>query len=241
MKKNLLSFAIVAAGLIFSFSTVSAQESENITPSKGISRVGIQAGYNHANQLYYADGLDFLNDHLKPLSGFNAGIFTENGSSDYFTTMIGIFYSSKGSSEKGGSGVWRGHYLQVPLMFNFRMPIYGPVFMKVGLGPYIAYAFAGKEKSEGSTSRDIFGFPASEERNKYKNKPYTPLDYGLMFGGQVEYVLPDKRTIEIGVRYGLGIQSISNPHGTPELFFEDFGLKNNVLSVNLIYSFDVSK
>jgi hypothetical protein len=85
---------------------------------------------------------------------------------------------------------------------------------------------------------DIFSMPKKEA---IENKDLNPLDFGVSFGGQIEYILPDKRSIELAVKYDVGVWKASN-----ETVDEDFGtynpgLKNRVLSINLVYSFNLSK
>ena len=233
---------IFAILLIFQCVLISAQgQTYENSPkeAKAVNRIGVQAGFNMAKNIYVADGATSFNDEMKFLPAFNVGFYTEKGKHDYFTTQFGLFYQRKGTSSTNSEYHAILDYIQVPLMLNVRMPIAGPVFMKLGLGTYAAYAFNGKIKDGDETIMDLFSFPKDKPE---ENKMLKPYDFGISFSGQIEYILPDKRTIEFSVKYDLGVTKISNNYSLiPELEPFDMGIKNNVLSFNLVYSFDLNK
>jgi hypothetical protein len=229
MKKNLLVLTLLIGVFSLSFGQTDGK--------KAINRIGVQGGYSMAT----FEMIDFDDEEMgfAPSStvfpAFNAGFFSESGSSPYFTTSIGLYYQKKGY--KYEDEIHSLDYIHVPLMLNARLPIAGPVFLKVGLGPYASYAFNGKIKSDDYSSNDIFSFP---KKRVEENKFYNPFDLGVSFGGQLEFVLPDSRTIELAIKYDVGIWKISNDLDAGLGETMNFGIKNRVLSFNLVYSFNLS-
>lgn len=223
---------------LVSFSILGMGQSQGTQPEvvRAVKRIGFQAGYSMAKNVFFADGQAETNQGASFLPAFNAGFFTEQGKSEYFTTQIGLYYQKKGGKLEDGN--IHLHYIHVPMMMSIRMPIAGPVYMKAGLGPYASYAFMGKMETPIGDFMDIFSFPTKVASD---NKPFNPFDFGVSFGGQVEYVLPDKRSIEIAVKYDVGIWKASNTQ--LDEFDEEYNpvIKNRVLSINLVYTFNLNK
>jgi hypothetical protein len=211
-------------------------------------RIGIIAGMNISDiRISYQNDLtrDFKPSNVY---GASAGFLFQSSKNNYFVTNFGLIYSGKGTimTYVGEKSELRLHYIQMPLIFNFRIPIAGPVYIKGGFGPYASYSFLGKEKYDGLENEDIFSMA-----RKYKGgmldvdkdevlKPYNPFDLGLIFGGDVEINLPKGTSLDVRFNYELGVWKISN-----EIMIDEtpinFGYKNNNMSITVAYLFDVTK
>jgi hypothetical protein len=209
-----------------------------------VHRLGLQAGLDFTSARTPGNLPDSLQagfENFQNLTNGSFGFFTEGGSNDFIITQIGIFYSGKGF--KTTSYQARLHYFEVPLMFYFRVPIAGPVKLLTGFGPSAAIAFYGVEKNEGVKSSDILSFPKD---NTSDNKFYNPFDIGINFGAKVEITLPQKKLLEVGVKYQLGIWKTTNlfNYGKDQTYNDitfDPKLKSNSLSITLAYCFDITK
>jgi len=208
-----------------------------------IKRIGIKSGLNlskgeFVNQAYG----DQFNSSMKNLTGGELMFYWESSKNDYFVTQVGLGYTGKGFKMSGDSanGRLRLHYLELPIIFKFRLPIAGPIKIMAGFGPYFDFAFAGKLVSDGSTDHDIIEY--GMEKSSKDNRPFNPADIGLVFSGNFEINLPQGKNIEVGVDYNLGISKISNN----STYFTGIdpinpGLKSGVLSITVSYLLDLSK
>jgi hypothetical protein len=208
-----------------------------------IKRIGIKSGLNlskgeFVNQLYG----DIFNSQMKNLAGGQLMFYWESSKNDYFVTQVGLGYTGKGFNiaQDTLKMKLRLHYLELPIIFKFRLPITGPVKIMAGFGPYFDFAFAGKQVTDGSTDHDIIEYGVDKSKND--RRPYNPGDIGLVFSGNFEINLPQGKNIEVGVDYNLGISKISNTSAywldvTPV----NPGLKSGVLSITVSYLLDLSK
>lgn len=234
MKKALFVFTfLLSTGLLWSQTTSVG----GLRPKK-VSRIGLQLGLNFPSQVFTTITDESELPDLKNPARFTAGFYSESGAYEYFVTQFGVFYSSAGYKTADGSVSL--DYLQVPVIMNFRTPIVEPVFLQAGLGPYFGFAFNGVQRSGTSINRDILSLPSS---NLSENKPYGFFDGGLVFRGCVEWVLPSRQIIALGVSYHLGVFKVSNKYlaeGEPPVEINT-GAKNRIFAINLSYLLDLSK
>lgn len=233
--KRLLKL-IVLSIVLFSFSNTYAQ----------YKRIGLKAGMN-ISKLRISN----QNDETRELSpsnvyGANAGFVFQSSKNNYFVTTFQMLYSGQGT--KVDDYELRFHYIKMPLVFDFRIPIAGPVFMKAGFGPYAAFSFLGKEKYDGLTNEDIFSMARKYEGGVFEAKkdsdvkPYNPLDFGITFGGDVEVNLPNKTSLNLRFDYEIGMWKVTNDQRPDEnAEATNIGLKNNTMTISLSYLFDISK
>ncbi len=205
---------------------------------KKVSRIGVQLGLNFPSQVFTTITEESELPDLKNPARFTAGFYSESGTYEYFVTQFGVFYSSAGFKTKDGSV--NLDYLQLPVILNFRTPIIEPVFLQAGLGPYFGFAFNGVERSGTSINRDILSLPST---NLSESKPYGFFDGGLVFRGSVEWVLPSRQILTLGVSYHLGVFKVSNKYlaqDEPPVEINT-GAKNRIFAINLSYLLDLTK
>lgn len=209
---------------------------------KKIRRIGFMTGYSSSKVLLVEDALQEFNSGYSRLPGFHAGFFTETGGNDYLTTTFGLTYMRKGSRGEDGYEL-KLDYIRVPLVFNFRVPVTKDIAVLGGMGAYASVAFFGKETYDDFTSINILSADFLDLFDT-ETKPYSPFDFGLHFGGKVEYLLPNECIVNLGVSYDFGVSRISNSYdhfglGSGSEF--DLGVKNRTLNITVAYLFNLNK
>ncbi len=211
-------------------------------------RIGVRAGINIANQRI--SNQNELTRGITPnsLIGGTGGFLFQSSKNNYFVTNFGLLYSGKGTRIEDTQ--LNFHYIQMPLVFNFRIPIAGPVYFKAGFGPYLGFAFLGSEKYDGLKNEDIFSLKRKASGglisvdDPSEIMPYNPIDLGVMFGGDVEINLPNNTALDVRFDYEIGIWKTSNdqliiPEDDNSAF--NYGLKNNTMRITVAYMFDITK
>lgn len=212
------------------------------------NRVGIRGGVNISN-IRIADGnfAELVGD-FNNLVGFNVGLLSQASGNGYITSGIGLFYTMKGGQRNEYK--LSMHSIQVPLELKIRIPIVDPVYLQLGLGPYISYSFLAKEVTDSVTTEDILSLRSRKEGGTITSgdlKRFNRLDAGFAFGGDVEVKLPNNAYLLVGFNYELGIAKISNDWNKVDLGLSDEeeyfnpAYKNEVMSITITYFFDVTK
>jgi hypothetical protein len=215
----------------------------NVKPEvlKKIRRIGFMTGYSSSKILLVEDAFQEFNSGFTSLPGFHAGFFTEVGNHDYFTTTFGLTYGRKGSRGEDGYEL-KLDYIRIPLVFNMRVPITKDIAVLGGMGAYGSIAFFGKETSDGFTSINILSADFLDLFENDRVRPYSPFDFGLNFGGKVEYILPNHSIVNLGVNYDFGIARISNSYDHFEIGSPfNLGIKNRTLNITAAYMFNLNK
>jgi hypothetical protein len=228
---------------VFSITSMAQQYQSNPRPPrpKAIKRIGLQAGLNLPQMVFTEITDASIYPDMKPFPRFNAGFYSESGVSENFVTQIGLFYS--GAGYRTGETTTTIDYISIPLIFNFRAEIAGPVSFLVGAGPYGSFAFNGVMKDDefNFIDRNILSMRKKEARD---NKPFLIFDAGLIFSGAIEYKLNNDNLLKLGASYNFGVMNISNEHvldfGDGN-FMEigDLGARNRILSIHLTYMLDL--
>ncbi len=179
--------------------------------------VGVEAGLNIADVSASAGTFTVSPDSR---SGFWGGGFVDFGVTPIFSVRPEILYSAKGFkvSEVGGESRLRLSYIEIPLLFEARIPVQNsPVRPVVFVGPAISFestceAQVGTGTSVAVDCKD----PSIDIQTK-------STDWGLVFGGEIGYrtgrVIPF-----VGGRYNLGLSNIDDTD-TP-----DVSVKNRALT-----------
>lgn len=158
---------------------------------------GIRGGINFQNINGKNDEGDKLKNHLK--MGFHLGANVEFPIADEFYLQPGLMFSTKGASDYDGLNDFKLSisYIELPIHFVFK-PEFGTGKLIIGLGPYFAYAVAGKAKLGGE-----------EEDIEFKNKVGSmadgiflkPFDAGadIFFG----YEMASGLSLQLNAQLGL--------------------------------------
>ncbi len=225
--------------LLSCVTVISAQEQ---TPKKAVSRFGVKTSLNLSGVRYLSsDFQQLVGSDLERLPNGAFGIYGESGS-DYFVTQIGLQYFGKGFST-GDNSTTRFHAVQVPLMLNFRLPIVHGLGVQMGLGGYGGISFLARENADDIINEDILSFKRNIENNNDSDvKMYNPWDFGLSFGGCVEYEYMDGKIVELGFQYDLGLWEVSNEYAYID-GADPFnpGMKNDAFVISLAFLFDKTK
>jgi hypothetical protein len=206
--KTSVKFLIVLM-MIFAFEGAQAQV-----------KFGPKVGMNLSTMTLKSSGLSI---DPKMLVGFHAGIISEIGLSENLKLQPGILFSTKGS--KYELTIFEQPYelslapgvIEVPVnvLYSFGT---GSTKINVFAGPYIAYGFTGKAKSDGDSQDISFGTSTEDDMK--------PFDFGLNFGAGVNI-----NGLLISAQYGLGLANLA-PDSSG-----DTEMKNQVIGISLGYLF----
>lgn len=225
--------------LLSCVTVISAQEQ---TPKKTVSRFGVKTSLNLSGVRYLnSDFQQLVGSDLERLPNGAFGIYGESGS-DYFVTQIGLQYFGKGFA-MSENYLTRFHAVQVPLMLNFRLPIIHGLGIQMGFGGYGSISFLARENNDGIINEDILSFKREPDNSSDNNvKMYNPWDFGLSFGGCVEYEYMDGKIVELGFQYDLGLWEVTNDYAFIE-GADPFnpGMKNDAFVISLAFLFDKTK
>lgn len=235
--------ALVIAGASFAQSTTTTSTSEEAPTHV---RFGIKGGFSLANISNSNNG---SSDKDKSLAAWNAGVIVDLPLSPILSLQPGVFYSSKGAKvESGNRGsvtdpyykfTTNPQYIEVPINFVMKVPLGDDKNnFFVGLGPYVAFGVAGKNKwkstladitTSGSTSikwDDDSPLNTGDSNQGYDK--YKRFDWGgnLMVGFEFSGVL-------VSAEYGLGFNKIYSGSDDQR---NDSG-KNRVFRVSVGYLF----
>jgi hypothetical protein len=207
MKTFLKSFFIVV--LLFVFSNMNAQV-----------RFGIKGGANLSKMSMKSSGFSL---DPKTLVGFHAGLISEIGLSGNLKLQPGVMFSTKGAKfeitilEQTAEMSIAPGVIEVPVNLVYYLGE-GKARLCLFAGPYVAYGFTGKTKSEG-ISEDINFGTSSEDDLK-------PLDYGANLGAGVSL-----GSFLITAQYGIGLANLST------ITDSDVETKNTVIGISVGYLF----
>ena len=172
-------------------------------------RFGVKAGLNLAN--FSGDIED-----TKILPSFMVGGQAEFGLSDAIGLGVGLQLQGKGAKANGEDASIRPMYLQVPVYLTYRNSgFFG------GVGPYVGFGIAGKNKF-GSESADIsFGSSVDDD--------LSALDFGATI--ELGYEFSNLRAT---ASYSLGLSNAIPKDAADEF---DLSAKHNVIGIALAYMF----
>lgn len=146
MKNKFLSIAII---LMLTASLAIAQR-----PVGQRTAFGVLGGVNFQN----INGKDFSGDKLENdmIIGYHAGLNIQIPIAPDFYFQPGLLFSTKGAKSVNDpvTRTINLSYIEVPLNLVYK-GLLGNGYVMVGFGPYVGYAFMGREKIEGGGSASI--------------------------------------------------------------------------------------
>jgi len=177
---------------------------------------GIKGGLNDANMSFSSNGISIS---PKAIIGFHFGPVAEFELNDNISFNTGLLYSLKGfkmnASTLGFSteSTEKINYLEIPLNVAYKHPIDEKIKIFGQIGPYLAYALSGKDKTDGTTTDITFGSGGMKR-----------FDLGLGIGAGVEF-----GPIVAGLGYQFGLANLADS--------SDGKVKNKVLQISVAYMF----
>ena len=140
-------------------------------------------------------------------TGFKFGALVEIG----FTPMIAIqiepmFVTGAGSelSSTFGKATLKLSYLELPILFKFKVPVSGPVRPYVFAGPNIGFVMSAKVLNE----------PNGLTSNETDQKDFTSsILFAFDFGAGAGFNVAPLTTVILDVRYSLGLSNLLNEKG----------------------------
>ncbi|WP_052354189.1 porin family protein [Flectobacillus major] len=153
-------------------------------------------------------------------TGLSAGVFFNYSSVKSFGLGAQILYSQLGSDFTPGSGVEQVNlnYIQVPVLATYYFgssQTTGSWRPKLFAGPYVGFLLNATNRNGGDANpSDLY---------------YKSSDFGLAFGGGVNYYISKKTWLNLDIKYGLGITDIKKSTTA--------SASNRAFSVNLGVSF----
>ena len=109
------------------------------------------------------------------------------------------------------------NYIDIPVLVNARVsvPILGNLFVQAG--PYVAFGIGSSTKLDTGNDdlnklvSDVEGLIGGQKVDAFKSKLFDQLDYGLQFGGGIEF-----SRILISAGYQLGLKNIASSDNTAQ-------------------------
>lgn len=179
-------------------------------------RFGLKSGLN-ISSIHGKDAGD-----LDSKFGFTGGFLLSYQTKSFFILQPELSYTMKGATTKMGpiSLTLAYDYIEVPILFKFALPLKDSPNIKpsVFAGPYMAF------KTKAKIIAKLNG--ESEEADL---KSVTPREYGVQFGGALDFTL-GKYELGLDIRYILGLSSSDES-------INHFDVKNNVFNINLYFCF----
>lgn len=198
----------------------------------------VKAGLNLSKVHEKYPDMTYRDDYsIKP--GFHLGGTAEYPLSEIFFFETGMFFSTKGYKyEEKIDGYSTNeklnlYYVDIPLTAKVSIE-FGNINVYGFLGPYIGIGLIGKVKTELFVPR--LGQNNEETNVEWGSGPhdnYKRLDYGLQVGLGIE-----KKSIQFGLTYGLGLADIS-PDPNDENNITDYVpiTRNRVVGISIGYKF----
>ncbi|WP_373513362.1 porin family protein [Persicitalea sp.] len=171
-------------------------------------RLGVKAGVNASNVVFESKSIEF-----DPLPGYQVGLQADIILSPKFSIQPALLYVTKGFSSElefrnaqgtlTGNfwGSFRPNYLELPVLFLYKVKVGNSCKFFGGLGPYAAAGIGGKSNfhlATGSSRKILFG-----PKNNRSPDAYNRMDYGIAAAVGVEI-----RKISLTVNYDHGLTEV---------------------------------
>lgn len=232
MRKALLA-ATVAIATMTSAVTVSAAD----------FGLDIKGGLNIANMRGKSVDNNTEGGEQSPRLGMIAGIGAQIGLAEKFAIQPEVLFAMKGyKAEWTGEG-WeetetnKATYLSVPVLFKVKFPT-EKLVPNFYAGPEVSFLLAAEEEWEEKVDGEEES--GTEDVKKYGNT----VDFGLAFGGGVDFKVGEKGRVILDLRYTLGLtgtadyDEITKDWGETKPAEEEFEAKNGAFSIMLGYGID---
>jgi len=206
-------------------------------------RIGVQGGYNYTRLSPNHASSEVYSYSTRGFRGFQAGAVFEMRVSQNWIFRPAILVNGKGTRlEKTGMGNTSSrfielHYVEIPISMVRSWSAGKNAFAFAGAGLYLARAFRGVEKGEGTSQSGpyyIYNSVELSSHNKENDGHPTiikPFDYGFNLLAGVE-----RRNIQLLICYEQGLERVF----PRSLVFEE-KLTNRVFSLSAVYLFNTKR
>jgi hypothetical protein len=191
-------------------------------------RFGVKAGLNLANMVQKNDLIDFGKDASMKL-GFHLGATAEFSLTKEIAIEPGLLFSMKGFSYDNSGMKFKTNinYLEIPINCMYKIDM-RPAKVMIFAGPYIGYAFSGKNTSDdpmfgplGDQKEEDINIGSDKEKDEIK-----ALDFGINIG-----VGGEMNNMTLSLQYGLGLANFATVTDNGTTY------KNKVIGISLGYKF----
>jgi hypothetical protein len=187
---------------------------------------GIKAGVNMAT----ISGDDV--DDASYAFGVGGGLFMGYKISDMFTLMPEALFMWKGAKETwedvDAEFTWKFYYVDINVLAKVTVPTEGAISPYFMAGPYVGIKASHGWSSDPEPEDPDDGAYIDDLLDEY----LKGIDFGLLFGAGVDYVMDNGHTLSLDGRYGLGLVSIFD-----DVEDEEVDVKNGTISFMVGYSF----
>lgn len=143
-----------------------------------------------------------------------------------------VYYLNKGvnSTEYSEFTEYKFSYLEIPVLLKFKIPIPGNIKPAIFAGPYAAFNINARE------IETEYGETDETDLKEFVKK----MDYGLVFGGCLEYKLGFGKLI-LDIRYNLGLVNAMKYLKilTSGVMDDDDSVKNRYFAIMAGFSFNI--
>ena len=168
--------------------------------SKGVNSqtsvgLGIEGGLNMSNVSVTP------NINSSSRTGFLVGGFVDMGVSDMVHIRSGLRYTTKGFSNtvNGITFTDKLSYIEIPALLEVRFPV-NMIKPYLTAGPTLGIRLSANEDATNGV----------QVQNSDVSNVYSSIDFGLYFGGGMEFHVASKTDLFIGAGYSLGLSNIAN-------------------------------
>jgi len=189
--------------------------------------IGIKAGMSVVNVTFSQDipGIEFSSR-----TEFIVGAFISINLFKILAVQPEVYYLNKGvnSTESDESAKYKFSYIEIPVLFKLKIPTTKNIKPSIFAGPYAAFNIKAREIETEN------GVTAETDLEDFTKK----MDYGLVFGGCVEYKLGFGKLI-LDARYNLGLVNIMKYLRilTSGVMDDDDYIKNKSFTIMIGFSF----
>lgn len=206
-------------------------------------RIGVQGGYNHARLSPNQSSSEIYSYSTRGFRGFHAGAVAEIKVYENWIFRPAMLVNGKGARlEKTGfsdksSRFIELHYIEVPIVVVHKWNVSKSSTAFAGAGMYIARAFRGVEKGEGTSLSGPYyiynsvEFSSHNEENDGHPTIINPFDYGFNVVAGVQ-----RQSLQLLASYGHGLQRVF----PKSLVFEE-RFTNRVFSLSAVYLFNTKR
>jgi hypothetical protein len=181
------------------------------SPASAIDLVsaGIKGGYNIANQSMDPSDSELADSR----GGLSLGGYVGIPLTPSLSLQPEALFTMKGDREEadGVEGSFKLNYIEVPVLAKASFMPMSPAKPSIFAGPSVSYNLSAKTEATGVDELDV-------------KDQVNPFDFGLVFGGGLDFPMAGTKSFGVDVRYTMGLTNTIDGDTGAEA-------KNNVFSI----------